>query len=177
MVGANTAMRNMRRGLVTVILLLVPLLAGCVASPDATAIPRRTATFTDPAPAASPSRPGTPSTEPVVIGTPGPTAKVFLKVEHMTATSWRGSVPGIGARALMVTVQCRGEGNVRVVPTGAQMGAWGSTGACLPPGRTGSLDFAMPAPTSGTMGLEVTAPAGSEWALVVTEAPPGTLLD
>ena len=77
----------------------------------------------------------------------------------------------------MVTVQCRGDGNVRVVQTGVQMGAWGSTGACLPPGRTGSFDAAMPVPPGGTVELQVTAPAGSEWALVVTEAPPGTLLD
>jgi len=175
MVGANIAMRNLRRGLVTVILL--PLLAGCTASPDATAIPRRTATLTDPGPAESPTPSGPPSTEPVAIDTSGTTAKVFLKVDRMSATSWKGSVTGVGGSALIVTVRCRGTGSIVVVPTAAKLAVWGANGSCRPTGPTGSFDAAMPSPPGGTVELQVTAPKGSEWALVVTEAPPGTLLD
>lgn len=175
MVGANGATMNMRRGLVTV--LLLPLLAGCVASPGRSATPQRTAEFTDAAPVASPSLPGTPSTEPVVIDTSGTTAKVFLKVDRMSTTSWKGSVTGVGGSALIVTVRCRGTGSILVVPTAAKLAVWGANGSCRPAGPIGSSVAAMPSTPGGAVELQVTAPKGSEWALLVTEAPPGTLLD
>jgi len=95
----------------------------------------------------------------------------------MTATSWKGSIPGTAGTALMVTVRCRGEGSILVREPAPQRGAWSANGTCVSPELRGPTGSAVPGSPDGTTEFEVTAPPGSEWALLVTEAPPGTLLD